>query len=291
MGSKVHDSENEIFKDQISSRRIYCELCLSFTPSGKITKHAPWHCRWYDTPQKARERLTELDCCTACGLGRKIHYEECNPYSTLRGPRGDFQYLKSTLKSIEYGGHKNCVRCGKANHLFWTCNGGPHPGSQFKKSIETVCENSINKHEEMVKSTSQSSTITNKTTSITENRIKPASWEDDDKEDSIICKPPCWQQQDEEPKTIHELGMVLGIDYTNLESLTGKEKDVLIEKQAKSMYILGTKLSGLEWKSDQDKQIKHLETEMLSYARDLEFEKAATVRDQIQALHQALINT
>lgn len=39
-----------------------------------------------------------------------------------------------------------------------------------------------------------------------------------------------------------------------------------------------------------NKKIKQLESEMLAFARDLEFEKAASVRDQIQQLHQELIN-
>ncbi|MEC8325292.1 MAG: excinuclease ABC subunit UvrB [Pseudomonadota bacterium] len=39
-----------------------------------------------------------------------------------------------------------------------------------------------------------------------------------------------------------------------------------------------------------NKKIKQLESEMLALARDLEFEKAASVRDQIQQLHQELIN-
>ncbi|WP_105171193.1 excinuclease ABC subunit UvrB [Pseudoalteromonas sp. T1lg24] len=39
-----------------------------------------------------------------------------------------------------------------------------------------------------------------------------------------------------------------------------------------------------------NKKIKQLESEMLTFARDLEFEKAASVRDQIQQLHQELIN-
>ena len=41
---------------------------------------------------------------------------------------------------------------------------------------------------------------------------------------------------------------------------------------------------------DINKQIKQLESEMLEFARDLEFEKAAKVRDKIHQLHQDLIN-
>jgi len=37
-------------------------------------------------------------------------------------------------------------------------------------------------------------------------------------------------------------------------------------------------------------QIKQLETKMHAYASDLEFEKAATVRDEIHELQQQLIN-
>lgn len=39
-----------------------------------------------------------------------------------------------------------------------------------------------------------------------------------------------------------------------------------------------------------NQEIKRLEAEMLGFARELEFEKAAKVRDQIQQLHQELIN-
>ena len=41
---------------------------------------------------------------------------------------------------------------------------------------------------------------------------------------------------------------------------------------------------------DINKQIKQLESEMLEIARDLEFEKAAKVRDKIHQLHQDFIN-
>ena len=64
---------------KIGSRQVFCELCLSITKSGKVTKHRPWDCHRYNTPIKARDRLIELDRCAACGINRKDHGEECEP--------------------------------------------------------------------------------------------------------------------------------------------------------------------------------------------------------------------
>ena len=118
---------------KIGSRQVFCELCLSITRSGKATKHRPWDCHKYNTPMKARKRLMELDRCSACGVKRKDHGEECEPYGRTA--------LCSTNERMECLLVDFCILCDSPHHLFWTCDGPegePHPGSQFKKSFETV---------------------------------------------------------------------------------------------------------------------------------------------------------
>ena len=95
--------------------RMCCDICDLQHP------HYPWKCQIYYTPEKIRERYIETDRCAACGL---VHCqsEECNS-----------EHIR-----FQNGG-KICKRCGAWNHhLFWTCDGYPHPGSQFKTSNKAV---------------------------------------------------------------------------------------------------------------------------------------------------------
>ena len=58
---------------------INCCLCHENGKfQGRLTKHRPWHCRKYPTPQKARERLRELYRCIECGMDsyhERVHHE------------------------------------------------------------------------------------------------------------------------------------------------------------------------------------------------------------------------
>ncbi|KZN65373.1 excinuclease ABC subunit UvrB [Pseudoalteromonas luteoviolacea] len=75
--------------------------------------------------------------------------------------------------------------------------------------------------------------------------------------------------------------MDLGEEVTEAEvQSSGKVKGT-----AKSVLSAGASTAELT------EQIKQLETQMMTYARELEFEKAAKVRDDIQALQQQLLNS
>ena len=51
------------------------------------------------------------------------------------------------MGSIERHNKDRCRRCGATDHVFWTCNGEPHPGSQYKfqpKGLEETYEYEVN---------------------------------------------------------------------------------------------------------------------------------------------------
>ena len=129
---------------------IHCCLCYECgKPQGKSTKHRPWHCRKYPTPQKKRERLNEKYRCMECGsecyhnrehhvcetnLIEEYNYRACglcgsDRHSHLTCPDPQFDYERIDNRQV-----KPCRKCGSYKHAFWTCDGKPHPGSQFKNS-------------------------------------------------------------------------------------------------------------------------------------------------------------
>ena len=67
----------------------------------------------------------------------------------------------------------------------------------------------------------------------------------------------------------------------------GEQVDEKDTKQRKSPTVTNKEILSAD---EINKKIKQLESDMLAFARDLEFEKAAKVRDEIQQLHQELIN-
>jgi excinuclease ABC subunit B len=67
----------------------------------------------------------------------------------------------------------------------------------------------------------------------------------------------------------------------------GEQVDEKDTKQRKSLTATNKEILSAD---EINKKIKQLESDMLAFARDLEFEKAAKVRDEIQQLHQELIN-
>ncbi|AIY65808.1 excinuclease ABC subunit UvrB [Pseudoalteromonas piratica] len=67
----------------------------------------------------------------------------------------------------------------------------------------------------------------------------------------------------------------------------GEQVDEKDTKQRKSPTAINKEILSAD---EINKKIKQLESDMLAFARDLEFEKAAKVRDEIQQLHQELIN-
>ena len=86
-----------------------CALC-------RCEGHSVWNCRRYDTPKKVRCRLMELNHCRACTTDHKAD-AKCSFHSIFYHNRGD-----------------SCRRCGQVDHVFWTCDGMPHPGPQFEKT-------------------------------------------------------------------------------------------------------------------------------------------------------------
>ncbi|MFY8349181.1 excinuclease ABC subunit UvrB [Pseudoalteromonas sp. SSM20] len=67
----------------------------------------------------------------------------------------------------------------------------------------------------------------------------------------------------------------------------GEQVDAKDAKPRKSRSVAHKEILSAD---EINKKIKQLESDMLAFARDLEFEKAAKVRDEIQQLHQELIN-
>ena len=92
--------------------RSSCQLC--YHNKGK-RGHSEWNCPRYKDPTSVRQHLTNQELCRACGLPSQLHDEGCCRTRILVFNRGD-----------------RCRRCCKTDHIFWTCDGGPHPGSQFK---------------------------------------------------------------------------------------------------------------------------------------------------------------
>ena len=116
----VHDFlqiKDCIKREQILYRkgRSSCQLCYNKGKRG----HSEWNCPRYKDPASVRQYLISQDLCRACGIPSQLHDEGCCRKRILIFNRGD-----------------KCRRCGGIDHLFWTCDGGPHPGSQFKETID-----------------------------------------------------------------------------------------------------------------------------------------------------------
>ena len=235
---KVPEVEDYTFY-KIGSRQVFCELCLSITRSGKVTKHRPWNCRKYNTPMKARDRLIELDRCAACGIKRKDHGEECEPY---------YHTICSTNEILdlgtEIGYHANvCHECDSPHHLTWTCDGPegePHPGSQFKKSFETV-------------SVSRATTLENGKSTQQDKADKEKPRINSENLESLTSREESTNKQD-----------------TDLESSIGEitadkcQKDALIEKQTKEIEDLKSQIKNQnDYIADRKEYEDHLMTEML----------------------------
>ena len=88
-----------------------CQLC-------EKRGHRESNCFIYDNPAKVLERLNELCLCKACMLPLYAHKGGCSLGSILYHNRGGV-----------------CRRCNRVDHIFWTCNGSTHPGSQFKRNV------------------------------------------------------------------------------------------------------------------------------------------------------------
>ena len=97
-------------------RDTSCGLCA---PGKGKRGHSEFNCRRYRGPTQIRRRLRQIDHCLACGASR--HYHESGPQEC---------YLWKVLM-VNRG--MRCRRCGDVDHMFWTCDGSPHPGSQFKQ--------------------------------------------------------------------------------------------------------------------------------------------------------------
>ena len=120
----VHDFlqiKDCIKREQILYRkgRSSCQLC--YHNKGK-RGHSEWNCPRYKDPISVRQYLISQDLCRACGIPSQLHDEGCCSKRILIFNRGD-----------------KCRRCGEIDHLFWTCDGGPHPGSQFK-NVKSACD-------------------------------------------------------------------------------------------------------------------------------------------------------
>ena len=102
---------------------ISCGLCRT---GYRDDTHSEWNCFQHNTPQKIRDRLIDLNLCTACTMPSSIHNEGCSFTKILFCNRGD-----------------SCRRCGGIDHVFWTCDSTPHPGSQFEivKKVNTTESN------------------------------------------------------------------------------------------------------------------------------------------------------
>ena len=119
---------------------LWCILC------GSNEGHAARGCYIYHTVGQIRKRLKQLKLCIACSCKENAHGESCQSEDIHRLNNEDI-----------------CRRCGSSEHVFWTCDGKPHPGSQFRhgyidsplrnKSISTTPpkerDNSIVKEEKM----------------------------------------------------------------------------------------------------------------------------------------------
>ena len=97
-------------------RRTFCYLC---TPGKGKMGHSEFNCRRYRDPIQIRQRLRQIDHCLACGGSRHFHES---------GPQGCYLW-----KVLMVNRGMRCRRCGDVDHMFWTCDGNPHPGSQFKQ--------------------------------------------------------------------------------------------------------------------------------------------------------------
>ena len=69
-----------------------------------------------------QQRYKELGACVACSISDRKHEDECSSMDIILNNKG-----------------APCKRCGGTDHIFWTCDGKPHPGSQFKKSEKPFC--------------------------------------------------------------------------------------------------------------------------------------------------------
>ena len=145
-------------------RKGYGWNCLGVRPPMKVTcqlctpnlgeEHGEWNCLKYDTPMKVRRRLMDMNLCRACTMPHGANVE-CSYHKILCGNRGD-----------------SCRRCGLLDHVFWTCDGGPHPGSQFErkekgdkdKSNEVCKQHNCNEIEQKCKK--QESLVENKSLKV-----------------------------------------------------------------------------------------------------------------------------
>ena len=110
---------NECIKDlKHDNRRGHMSCCLCAPGIGK-RGHSEFNCRRYRDPIQVRQRLRQIDHCLACGCSRQSHESD---------PQGCFLWR---ILMINRG--ERCRRCGDIDHVFWTCDGSPHPGSQFKQ--------------------------------------------------------------------------------------------------------------------------------------------------------------
>ena len=100
--------------------RVSCQLCL---PGQGKEGHGEWYCFKYYTPMRARQRLTDLHLCRACTMPHDNQEEGCSSDMILFCNGGDI-----------------CRRCFRTDHVFWTCDGRPHPGSQFVTKIVNMTE-------------------------------------------------------------------------------------------------------------------------------------------------------
>ena len=100
--------------------------------------HYPWECNEYNTPKKIRERHIEI--CVACGVRHGSPQWKDSQWNDSNGKPKDECHIEYILQQNR---GQRCNRCGDWNHLFWTCDGYPHPGSQFKTSNKTAYEKTI----------------------------------------------------------------------------------------------------------------------------------------------------
>ena len=98
------------------TRKIkYCFVCTEWG-QDPIVGHAPWECPKGGSVYKIRERLKQINVCIACTIRGTAHSKGCN-----------FDAIRHRNKAYD-----KCGRCGATDHVFWTCNGKPHPGSQYE---------------------------------------------------------------------------------------------------------------------------------------------------------------
>ena len=110
---------NECIKDlKHDHRRGHMSCCLCIPGKGK-RGHSEFNCQRYRDPIQIRQRLRQINHCLAYGCSRQSHESD---------PQGCFLWIILMTNRGE-----RCRRCGDIDHVFWTCDGGPHPGSQFKQ--------------------------------------------------------------------------------------------------------------------------------------------------------------